>query len=261
MRFSKHFAVLLLGFSVAVTSVFADDSAKKERHVFLLIGQSNMAGRAKIEEQDKADISGVFLWNIADKKWESATPPYNRHSPSRKDIKMQRLNCGPSFAAAYAKVNPKIEVGIVCAARGGSSIEQWDRENPDKFDLYRHAMDAIKAALKEGGELKGILWHQGEANRERTGEYPAQLKELVKRLRKDLDAANLPFVFGQIARWNPEYPPFNKMILKQPANIPYTAVAKTDSLKGIDAAHFDSAGQRELGKRYAVEMLALLIKQ
>jgi len=261
MRFSKHFAVLLLGFSTFIASVSADESEKKERHVFLLIGQSNMAGRAKIEEQDKAAIPGVFLWNIADKNWESAAPPYNRHSPSRKDIKMQRLNCGPSFVATYAKANPKIDVGIVCAARGGSSIEQWDRENPDKFDLYRHAMDAIKAALKDGGELKGILWHQGEANRERTREYPAQLKELVKRLRKDLDAGNLPFVFGQIAQWNPEYPPFNKMILKQSANIPYSAVVNTDGLKGIDTAHFDSAGQRELGKRYAAEMLALLNKQ
>ncbi len=253
--------LFLSAISACTLSVCAQDSAKKERHIFLLIGQSNMAGRAQIEEQDKSSIPHVQLWNITKMEWEEALPPYNRYSPSRKEISMQRLNCGPSFAAVYAKANPDVEIGIVCAARGGSSIEQWDRENPDKFDLYRHAMGAIKAALKEGGELKGILWHQGEANRERAAEYPALLKTLVSRLRKDLDADTLPIVFGQIAQWNPEYATFNRMILKQPANIPNTALVKTEGLKGIDSAHFDSDGQRELGKRYAAEMMALLRKK
>ena len=76
---------------------------KKERHVFLLIGQSNMAGRAKIEVEDKKTIDGAFLWNIGKKKWEAAVPPYNLQSPSRKNVKMQQLNCGLHCAAAQAR--------------------------------------------------------------------------------------------------------------------------------------------------------------
>ena len=239
----------------------ADIPPIKQRHVFLLIGQSNMAGRAQIEAEDQKKVHGISLWNIESKRWEPAVPPYNRYSPSRKDMSMQRLNCGPSFAKAYLQANPGVEVGIVCAARGGTRIGQWDRENPDKFDLYRHAIEATKLAVQQrGSALKGILWHQGEGNSSTPGGYPARLKELVNRLRADLGVEKLPFVFGQIGQWKPEYAAFNEMIVQQPAKIPHTAVVKTDGLKNFDSAHFDSASQRELGKRYAAEMLKLLKK-
>lgn len=239
----------------------ADAAPKKERHIFLLIGQSNMAGRATIEEADKVALPDAILWNIGEKKWDPAIPPYNVHSPSRKVLSMQKLNCGPSFAAGYLARNPGIEIGIVCVARGGSSIEQWDRENPDKFDLYRHAIEATTAALKDGGELKGILWHQGEANSGKFSEYPEKLKKLVHRFRHDLMVKDLPFVFGQIAPWNPAFQEFNQMIIKQPANIPHTGIVYADGLSKLDSVHFDSAAQRELGKRYATVMLEVLKKK
>lgn len=233
---------------------------KKERHVFLLIGQSNMAGRAKIEVEDKKTIDGAFLWNIGKKKWEAAVPPYNLQSPSRKNVKMQQLNCGPSFVNAYSEKHPGVEVGIVCAARGGTSIGQWDKKKPDNFDLYHHAIEATKAALAEGGELKGILWHQGEGD---SGEknlpfYPEKLVQLIANLREDLKSPKLPFVYSQVGQWKPEYEGFNEMIVKQPAKIEGTACITTEGLKNFDDAHFNSAGQRELGERFAVAMEKLL---
>ena len=53
--------------------------------IFLLVGQSNMAGRAKIAEADKAPIPNVYLFN-ADQKWEAAVPPYNRYAKQKKKI-------------------------------------------------------------------------------------------------------------------------------------------------------------------------------
>lgn len=127
----------LIAFLAFSTAARGDD---KPRHIFLLIGQSNMAGRAKIEEADEKPSPGAYLWNIKEKRWEAATPPYNRYSVSGKRPSMQKLNCGPSFAKAYLEANPEVEIGIVCSARGGTKIEQWDRENPDEFDLYRLAV-------------------------------------------------------------------------------------------------------------------------
>ena len=229
----------------------------KQRHVFLLIGQSNMAGRAPIDGMDKMPVPGAFLWNIGAKRWEPALPPYNRYSPSRKGIDEQHLNPGPGFARAYLKENPDVEVGMVCSARGGTRIGQWVREDPDPFDLYHHAIEATKEAVEDGGILKGVLWHQGENNAANSDEYPAKLKQLVKHIRADL-GKTLPFVFAQIGRWNPEHKDFNEMILKQPANISNSAVVPTDRMKNIDDFHFDTPAQRLLGKRYATEMLSLL---
>ncbi len=235
--------------------------ADKDRHIFLLIGQSNMAGRAPIEEADKLPVPGAFLWNVGAERWEPALPPYNRYSPSRKGIDEQHLNPGPTFARAYLKANPEAEIGMICSCRGATRIGQWVKDDPDPFDLYRHAVDAVKLAVEEDGcVLKGILWHQGESNVQNADEYPEKLARLVRNLRADL-GKNIPVVFGQIGQWNADHAAFNKMIVGQVKNISKSAVVATDRLKNMDVFHFDTAAQRLLGKRYAAKMLELLKKE
>ena len=117
---------LILFSLLALTAMFTPVWGKpaKERHLFLLIGQSNMAGRAKLEDEDRKPIENAYLWHIGEKKWGPAVAPFNIHSPSRKDAGMQRLNCGPSFARAYLDAYPGVEVGIICAARKtGATVE------------------------------------------------------------------------------------------------------------------------------------------
>lgn len=236
----------------------------EERHVFLLIGQSNMAGRAQIEAEDEGEIEGVELWNIAEKRWEPAKAPFNRYAPHRKGLSMQRLNPGPTFAKAWAKAHPEVSIGIVCAVRGGTSIEEWEKGRTKPWALYDSALAAIQAALAEEGEtgtknrLVGILWHQGESNSGRAEKYPEQLQALVSQWREDLEQPELPFVFGQLGQWKPDYEAFNEMIVKQPAAIPHSACISTEELTNFDNAHFDSKSQRELGKRYAKAMIELV---
>ncbi len=231
----------------------------EERHVFLLVGQSNMAGRAAIEAEDEGPIEGVELWNIAENRWEPATVPFNRHSPHRKELSMQRLNPGPTFAKAWRDTHPGVRVGIICSVRGGTTIEQWEKGRQAPWPLYDTALAAARAALAADpkSRLVGILWHQGEGNSPEPAGYPAQLKALVARWRADFGNPDLPFVFGQIGQWNPDYTAFNAMIVKQAAEIPHSACVMTDGLTNMDQAHFDSRSQRELGHRYAKAMLEL----
>ena len=160
-------------------------SADKEMHIFLLIGQSNMAGRAKLKPGDDTTISNCKLWN--GKSWEEAKAPFNRYATIKKGGFTQGMNPGPEFVKAYQKANPNVQVGIINWARGGSSIEQWD---PGK-NLYQSAVKQTKSALKLGGKLKGILWHQGESNSKKAAQYPKLLKAHVERLRKEFSAPNL----------------------------------------------------------------------
>ncbi len=264
--YSRHsvFCVLAtLAFSsfrlFAADPVKLPEGVKKEKfHLFLFIGQSNMAGRAKLEDQDKGVVDGVWLLN--DKgQWEAAETPLNRYAQLRKTIP-SRLNPALGFVKAYRKKFPDVQIGVICAARGGSSIEEWKKGRVKVPALYAEALRVTKLAVSSGGELKGILWHQGEANRTRVPLYPEQFKELVSGFRADLGKPNLPFVFSQIGLWNPEYVEFNKMIVKQSAGISNSACVKTEGLKNFDQAHFDSASQRILGKRFADLMIELLGK-
>ena len=263
MKESRRLSLTITAFlamaAAALTPTRPATAADGERHVFLLVGQSNMAGRATIESEDEGEIEGVDLWNIQEKKWEPAQAPFNRYSPHRKDIKMQRLNPGPTFAKAWRDAHPGVKVGIVCAVRGGTTIEQWEKGRKEPWSLYDTALAATRAALEADpkSRLVGILWHQGEGNSGAPGAYPAKLEQLVANWRADFGDPELPFVFGQVGSWNPDYAAFNEMIVKQPAAISHTACVTTEGLTNMDQAHFDSKSQRELGRRYAKAMREL----
>lgn len=242
----------LAAFLFAVSFVTPLTGAEEPTHVFLLIGQSNMAGRAEIEESDKEGLEGTVIWNFAERRWEPAVPPFNLYSPHRKATKMQRLTCGPSFVREYRKAHSDCRIGIVCAARGGTSIEKWRKGQVEPWPLYDSAVSATKAALEScGGQLKGILWHQGESNAGRAYDYPESLATLVQNLRDDFALPQLPFVFAQIGDWRSSATAFNRMIVRQPETIHHTACVQTAGLTPFDNAHFDSVSQRELGRRYA----------
>ncbi len=75
----------------------------KNLDIYLLIGQSNMAGRATIESQDLDTLNNVFLYKgINGNVWEKAANPLNKYSSIRKALSMQKLNPGYTFAHEMA---------------------------------------------------------------------------------------------------------------------------------------------------------------
>ncbi len=216
---------------------------KDKLHIYLLIGQSNMAGRAKLDKTTEAPFKNTLLLNDKD-NWEVATHPLNKHSTIRKDLKMQRLNLGYSFSLAMATKDKKVTLGLVVNAKGGSSIKSWKKGT--KF--YTEALRRANLAQKTG-VLKGILWHQGESDSKDT-EYLDKLKTLVTDLRSDLKQPQLPFIAGQVNN----LPLINDQIAKLPASVAFTGFVKSEGLKAYDRWHFDTPSMLELGKRYAVEM-------
>lgn len=230
----------------------------KELDLFLLIGQSNMAGRAEIFHEYADTLTGVYLLNDND-CFEKAVNPLNRYSTIRKDISMQKLGPGYSFAKKIvAKTGHNI--GLIVNARGGSSIQSWEKNNPDKY--YEETLKRVKIAMQYG-KLKAVLWHQGEANASTPILYKKQLAEFVNNLRKDLNMPDLFFVAGEISQWNwtkkPEgTQPFNSMIRNINEFIPHSACVSSKELKPlIDETdpHFDTQSQIILGERYADEIL------
>ena len=231
-----------------------DKNTSNSMDLYLCIGQSNMAGRAPIELQDQDSLSNVFLFtgNI-EKPWEHAANPFNKYSTIRKGIGMQRLGPSYGFAKEMAKTKPGKKIGLIVNAKGGTSIEEW--KPGDLF--YNEAVKQAKEAMKYG-TLKGVIWHQGESNSGKYKEYMSKIIALIKALRTDLKAPNLPFVAGQLSLDKPQRNHFNIMILELPNEVKNTGVVTSENTSTIDKTHFDSASQRLLGARYAMEMQKLI---
>lgn len=244
-------SILYLAAILSAWSLQAEESAQppEDLDIYLLIGQSNMAGRAPIPEEATGPIDRCWLLN-AEGKWEPASNPLNIHSTIRKGEGMQKLNPGYSFAKRMLEANPDRHIGLIVNARGGSKIEQWLGKSKYYWGIRGRAK-----AFKGTGRIKGVLWHQGESDSGNPDNYLAQLKTFIATLRGDLEDPNLPFVAGQITNAPPMQ--INDEIAKLPDTVHLTAVASSEGLKTYDRWHFDTESQLLLGERYAEAMLQL----
>jgi hypothetical protein len=74
-----------------------------------------------------------------------------------------------------------------------------------------------------------------------------------------LEANSVPLLAGELFSGEGNCcSSMNTIIGKLPETIPSAYVISSDGCTGQDAAHFDSPGYRELGKRYGDKMLSLL---
>ena len=244
--------LLSLLFSIGTGCLPAQDKAmpteKDDLHIYLLIGQSNMAGRATIPEDDAGIIERTYLLNDQD-EWVPATNPLNRYSTIRKELSMQRLGPGSSFARAMLKQQDDVAIGLIVNAKGGSRIEEWEKGT----HFYQEAVRRTRAA-QNAGTLKGILWHQGESNKGRKSEgYLAALATLIENLRADLGDSALPFVAGQVN----DLPEINQQIARLPERVAATGFIRSEGLETTDRWHFDTKSVEKMGRRYAEEMRKL----
>lgn len=256
-------SIYLLSF-LLLQSLFAFAGNVKENvpssfDLYVCIGQSNMAGRATLTPEVMDTLQNVYLLN--DKgNFEPAVNPLNRYSTVRKDLSMQRLGPAYGFAKEMAR-QTKRPVGLVVNARGGPSINSWLKGSKDGY--YEEALSRVRIAMKQGGVLKAILWHQGEADCSNPEAYKQKLISLVKDLREDLGMPNLPVIVGQISQWNwtkreAGTVPFNQMIKKVSSFIPYSDWVSSKGLgwyKDEKDPHFNTEAQLLLGKRYAKKVL------
>jgi hypothetical protein len=212
-----------------------------------------MAGRGELEDMDRTPHPRVFVLDKND-EWVIATEPLHFDKP-------KRTGTGPGFAFAkeIARQNPEIRIGLVPTAVGGSGIQTWTPGGfHEQTGLYPWD-DAIRrlGVATQAGELKAILWHQGEADSgpENAIKYEARLHDLIRRFRSLAGNDQLPFLVGQLGQfreWTEGRSLVNAAHVNVPAHFSNTRFVSSDGLrhKG-DGTHFDGKSARELGRRYA----------
>jgi hypothetical protein len=240
----KFFIALFASWLFAVPT-FAQD-APKDMKLFLLIGQSNMAGRGKVEAQDQVENPNIFMLT-KDLKWVIAKDPVHF------DKGAAGVGLCSEFARDVLKADPKSNIGLIPCAVGGTSLDQWQPGKP----LYTTAIARAKEAMKQG-TLAGILWHQGEsdAKPELIATYPARFETMITQLRKDLGAENIPVLIGEVIPGHGKHDEVNVALAETAKKTPNAALVSSADL-GKKQLHYDAADYRALGKRYAEVFLKL----
>jgi hypothetical protein len=245
------FMIALLFTNVTI----AQDQASADFDLYILMGQSNMAGRGTVTDNlAAAGHDRVFVWN-KDLQWTLAKHPLHFDKPAAAGV-----GPGLAFGTKMANANKKVRIGLIPCAVGGTKIEYWVPGAYDpatKTHPYDDAVVRIKAAMRYG-KVKGVIWHQGEANsdRARLKNYPEQLATLIKRVRDLTGDPNLPFIAGELGRFYANSADFNVQLQQLPKQVPFTGVVSSKGLqhKG-DQVHFDGPSANQLGERYAKKML------
>jgi Domain of unknown function (DUF303). len=233
--------------------------------VFLMAGQSNMAGRGIIEPQDQVANKRIITINNKN-QWIEAKEPLHFYEPDAAG-----LDCGMSFAQELlAKVPDSVTIALVPCAVGGSSVFQWLNDEDHRGVTLLSNFNQKVALAKKKGVIKGILWHQGErnANAEDLPRYSDALLSLFTKFRTMVQNEDIPIVMGELGRFAE---PEEKAAYFNDINTLLGTIAEEDgrlflvSSEGLDHKgdhlHFNSAAQRELGKRYAEVMIQQLITE
>jgi hypothetical protein len=239
--------------------------------VFLLLGQSNMAGRGVVEPGDRVGNPRI-LAQQADGRWVVAREPLHWDKPRVAGV-------GPGLAFARAllpKLTSAAFIGLIPAAFGGTRVAWWQKDYdgtqrwPNGETYFQHAVTCARAAPKSS--LAGVLWIQGESDKgtaelDGGSAYRRDFHKFIRDFRAEVGAPDLPFVVATLKPWSTgNSHALNAVFLALPKEISHTAVVDTNApaLEGLlknktdDPPHYDSPSARRLGELFAREMVPLL---
>ncbi|KAL3655231.1 hypothetical protein CASFOL_001017 [Castilleja foliolosa] len=260
------FISLLMLFShiTQTSSHYNNNASSQAKSIFILAGQSNMAGRGGV---------------IGDTTWDGYVPPQCHSNPL-----ILRLNAGLTWEEAREPLHVDIDVtktcgvgpgmafsnavleresgigviGLVPCAVGGTNISEWRRGG----SLYNQVLSRAQAALRGGGGLiRAFLWYQGESdtvNHEDAKLYGRRLDKFLTEIRNDLLSPFLPVIQVALASGQGDYV---YVIRKAQLGTELPNVKCVDA-KGLqlqpDGLHLSTAAQVELGRKMANAFLQIM---
>ncbi len=229
-----HLLGLALLSCAGISSTLQVANADEPVRVFVLAGQSNMVGAGQVKANPKRnDGQGSLEWLVEsspEKERFAHLQDEDGTWTERDDVKIWYLgkkgDLEPGYGARESAIGPELGFGCVVGdayeepvllikiAWGGKSIGKDFRPPSSGGELgpyYTTLVETTKDVLRDAGthfpelegrtfELAGIGWHQGwndRVNQSFNDAYEENLSNLIRDLRKDLDAPDLPFVIAE----------------------------------------------------------------
>lgn len=156
-------------------------------------------------------------------------------------------------------------------AYAGQDITQEAYRNNNSLtknltDGFVSLVDNVLAAIEGGYDVKAIMWHQGESDRNAASSYYQNFKTMIAYMRQaiyektgDETDKTLPFIFGTVCRRSTQYNATVEAAQKQVASEDpdcYLIDMKNATLLS-DNLHFDRQATEYLGKKMYNQLLEL----
>ncbi len=245
------------------TEIVSSLPSKENLWIFLMAGQSNMAGRGFVSPEDTIPNPRILTFT-KDNQWTMAKEPLHYYQPN-----LMGLDCGISFAKELLKhVDDSVHIALVPCAMGGTSIRQWRGDSIRKnIRLYSNLKQKGDLA-KKSGEIKGVLWHQGESDAKegRISDYQKDFIDLMKSFRNYFQNESLPIIVGELGnnlqnrKDQKNRDAINQILRNVSDNDTYMNLVSTRDFTTHDGYHFDSRSLRIMGIRYAQKVMAFYNK-
>jgi hypothetical protein len=256
-------AVLII---VGLSAVAPAEAATK---VFLLAGQSNMAG---VGQYPGGVINGQTI-----PPEPAIAHPYDDPQP---DVKFWYNNAWtalrPGFGYQTGEFGPEVTFGyrlnqlfpdddiyLVKYAESGSNLAvDWkpDGTGP-QYNAFKSRVNAALQNLNDAHlnpEVAGMIWMQGESDANKHDfavNYATNLAVFINKVRLDFGAANMRFVIGQIDNWAWGATADCDLVRTAQQTVAEAdgnaAWFNTDNLQRVYTGHYGTQGQTDLGILFA----------
>lgn len=255
-------AILALALVIAIA-----DSAIAATKVFLLAGQSNMAGEGKVSELPppyNVPQTSVKFWS--NNNWVVLQGGFG-------DGKTSTL-FGPevTFGFALRHFFPKDDIYLVKYGLTSTDLAvQWNPNGTGEcYNTFKSAVVAAMQNLSAAGKspaIAGMVWMQGENDALKptyAAAYATNLASFVAHVRRDFKTPKMPFVLGRIL---PCYGTKNDSKLVRgaqmtlPDRVGHTVWIDTDDLQLAFTGHYGTQGQIALGFRFAKPLAPKTIRK
>ena len=204
--------------SISLTNVLLGE-------VWLCSGQSNMempikgfAGQPINGSNDavlKSKNPNIRLFNV--KKSFSETP-LDSVVGIWEEANPTSVSNFSAVAYFYGKIlheNLQVPIGLINSSFGGTRVEAWSEETSLKTKQIELGIEEKKVVTLEKNSpsglfnamisplipytIKGVIWYQGESNRNNANQYSALFKNMINDWREKWNIGEFPFYFVQIA--------------------------------------------------------------
>ncbi|MDA1055951.1 MAG: hypothetical protein O3C40_36675 [Planctomycetota bacterium] len=259
----------------------ASAADKTVLNVFILAGQSNMAGA-----DSEVPIPPGFQQTKADRATRFTMAPLPDGEQSRQYVpwgeiqghqSKNKLVHGPEVGfvrTLYAAGWNDVAI-IKVHANFGRDVQSWPwGEGGALFDAWTKFVDARLAELSGAGHstrVCGFLWHQGiddAIHGKLAGHYERNLSDLIVALRDRYAGERTPFVLARsvnsrIAQPNPAPANNSSMAIVRQSQVrvgesmPGAAWIDVDDLPNVNTHHFSANSQLVIGRRFGEAFLNL----
>lgn len=247
--------------------------------LFLLAGQSNMAGRAPGAEAGEPVGESAIRMDYVCSFARDVLAPHRSEgwvplgvSPEHEGIVDSHFGPEIGFGRGLIGHCSLEQIAMIKNGRGATNLaEDWHPEETTGKLLYRDFIKQVRSAqarleeAAESAEFEVLIWCQGEGDttrRDWAEAYEENLQRLFAATRADLDCASLPvlLVLTGDGKANPAMVEA-EIVRRAQRNValadPQVTLVDADDLTLLDHVHYDAPSQLKLGHRLAEAYLQM----